>query len=229
MGTRFLSWPLGLLLLPLSVLALSPVDEFGPPTTFSCLNDLLTLRNQVAKNYVESSDFSGGDQEKKAFAEDYRALEGLIWPSPRFPVHIMKRLDFYQDKLIPAYKYFDGAQSTVGGNELRKARESQLLAMDAQSFYRTLFFQGKSDLSWLKKWGDKGIPSRGQFSDRYRRFKSDEERMAYFDLCANLFEEDTVQSEDPSIKDIPRGTLPSVPKEKMRARVLGCPHSRLEF
>ena len=182
-------------------------------TTFSCLNDLITLRDELVKVYSRHKSFPGTPQQRRTFRNDHRAMENLIWPSPQFPFHVMEKLDFYRKRLIPGHQYFNGQQILVGKQGLKKARSDQLWSTNGETFYRSVFTQAKHDLTLLRRLGLSSTPptlfSRGRFSDHFQDLPEDEQKNSYFDSCSALFQEDTVSSPFPAVKNTRRRQIPA--------------------
>ena len=169
-------WLWGLLATPPTARA---NDLSHAPSTFSCLNDLLTLRSRLAQVYAQHMDAPDSSQsDKKRFERDHQALEGLLFPHPHFPFPVIGRVDFYRKKLLPSYQYFNGQEVAGNNQSVHRVKRQSLKAaglappiistsgkssipatswvqalreMDGETFYRTLFSQAKSDLVLLQQ------------------------------------------------------------------------------
>ena len=229
-------------------------NELNGPSRFSCLNDGLSLRALLVDQY--SLHMGGHSSEQKRFRDDHEALKNFLRPAPYFPADFIQRVDFYQDKLIPALKYFKGLQVVSANKSVRKVRKrslefqakkqikseeyidargesawvKRLRGMDAQRFYRFIFSQAKSDLVLMKQLPplpSTPVVSVGHLSDRYQSFSKDEERGTYFSLCATLFESDAIQSSRPSIQSGPRRQIPRKSSQSSEDEEIKRPGGRL--
>ena len=178
------------------------VVSLAPPSTFSCLSDLLMLRSEVVDRSMQGNRFPGKGVQRKKFKQDHQGMERLVRPSPFFPYHVMKQLQFYREKLLPAYKYL------VKHDGLEVASESHLMSLSGELFYQFIFSRGKDDLALLKNWEMEAISPR--FSDYYQNLKGVQQRASYFTFCSTLFQEDVVSSPNSTINQEERNSRKSV-------------------